>query len=130
MGIGCANNGKGFVQLYADNHNIYITGIDIEDYGLLQSNFSMVGGDADAKDFPECHFDLTVSFGVLEHIQLIEKLAKVIREIDRVSKKYVIVVPSVSTLIEPDSALILWQLRSKEKKKPYSRLNYFSDESW
>jgi ubiquinone/menaquinone biosynthesis C-methylase UbiE len=127
--VGCAN-GKDFVQLCADNHNIQITGIDVDDYGLRQSNFSMLVGDAEAIDFPDCHFDLTVSFGVLEHIQPIEKLAKVIREIDRVSKKYVIVVPSVSTLIEPHSASILWQLRSKEKKKPYSRLNYFSDEAW
>lgn len=127
--VGCAN-GKDFVQLCAGNDGIHITGIDVDDYGLQQPNFSMVVGDAEVIDFPDNYFDLTLSFGVLEHIQPIEKLAKVIREINRVSKKYVIVVPSVSTVIEPHSASLLWQLRSNEKKKPYSRLNYFSDEAW
>ncbi|UZE95162.1 class I SAM-dependent methyltransferase [Alkalimarinus alittae] len=127
--VGCAN-GKDFVQLCADNNEIEITGIDVDDYGLKQSNFSMIVSDAETIDFPDNYFDLTVSFGVLEHIQPIEKLARVIQEINRVSKKYVIVVPSVSTVIEPHSASLLWQLRSHEKKKSYSRLNYFSDEAW
>lgn len=127
--VGCAN-GKDFVQLCASNQEIEITGIDLDDYGLRQSNFSMIVSDAEVMNFPDNYFDLTVSFGVLEHIQPMEKLAKVIREINRVSKKYVIVVPSVSTVIEPHSASLLWQLRQNGKKKNYSRLNYFSDEAW
>lgn len=127
--LGCAD-GKDFIRFCADNQEIEITGIDIVDYGFRQSNFSMIVSDAEMIDFPDNHFDLTVSFGVLEHIQPMEKLAKVIREINRVSKKYVIVVPAVSTLIEPHSASLLWQLRQNGKKKNYNRLNYFSDEAW
>ena len=127
--VGCAN-GKDFVQFCSGNSDIHITGIDVDDYGLQQDNFNLMVADAEAIDFSDNHFDLTRSIGVLEHIQPIEKLAKVISEIDRVSKSYIIVVPSVSTLIEPHTASLLWQLRSKQRKKSYNFLNYYSDEAW
>jgi len=127
--VGCAN-GKDFIQFCRNNDEVELVGLDIQDYGFQQENFKMVVGDAEKIECPDKYFDLTVSFGVLEHIQPIEKLCAVISEIDRVSKNYVVVVPSISTLVEPHAASLLWQLRAAGKKKNYSRLNYFSDEAW
>jgi len=127
--VGCAN-GKDFIQFCRSNDEVELVGLDIQDYGLEQSNFEMIVGDAEKIDYPDNYFDLAVSFGVLEHIQPIEKLCAVISEIDRVSKSYVVIVPSISTLIEPHAASVLWQLRARERKKQYRRLNYFSDEAW
>jgi ubiquinone/menaquinone biosynthesis C-methylase UbiE len=127
--VGCAN-GKDFIQFCRNNDEAELVGLDIQDYGLQQENFKMVVGDAEKIEYPDNYFDLTVSFGVLEHIQPIEKLCAVISEIDRVSKNYVVVVPSISTIVEPHVASLLWQLRARGKKKNYSRLNYFSDEAW
>jgi len=127
--IGCAN-GKDFVQFCSKNRDVQITGVDIRDYGLRQDNFVMTVADAESLDFVDDNFDLTVSFGVLEHIQPIEKLCRVISEIERVSKSYVVIVPAVSSIVEPHAASLLWQLRDHNKKKHYPYLNYFSDEAW
>jgi ubiquinone/menaquinone biosynthesis C-methylase UbiE len=127
--VGCAN-GKDFVSFCKGNNAVRLTGIDIADYGLRQGNFKMVVADAEEIKYPDNYFDLTVSIGVLEHIQPIEKLAKVISEIDRVSKSFVVIVPAISTIIEPHTASIFWQLRSIGNKRRYSCLNYYSDDAW
>lgn len=126
--VGCGE-GKDFIQFF-DDSMVQITAIDIKDQILEQSNVTFMKIDAQELPFEDKQFDLTVSFGVLEHIQPIEKLCKVISEIDRVSKSYAIIVPNISTLIEPHAVDLFWQLRSPERKCRYSQLNYYSDEAW
>ncbi len=104
-------------------------GLDIFDVGFRQEKFTFIQGDAENIDFPDKFFDVVISIGVLEHIVPIEKLAKVISEIERVSKAYCIVVPSISTIVEPHVWQVFWQLKSMRSPK-LSGLNYFSDEAW
>ena len=127
--VGC-HNGRDFIHFLKGKENIQITGLDIEDYGIEQENFEYCGSDAEAIPFPDKYFDIVVSIGVLEHITPIEKLCRVISEIDRVSNQFVMIVPSVNTLIEPHTASVLWQLRSVRHKESYPGLNFFSDEAW
>ena len=127
--VGCAN-GKDFVTLVAGHDDLQIYGIDLVDKGLRQKNFTMIVGDAAQLDFPEDYFDVVLSFGVLEHVQPVEKLCRMIAEIDRVGKSYYNVVPAVSTLVEPHTSSILWQLRGRKRKTPHRSLNYYSDDAW
>ena len=130
LDIGCAT-GKDFVRFFQGREDINITGLDLKDYGLRQANFRMVVGDAEKIEFADKYFDLAVSIGVFEHIKPIEKLAQVIEEIDRIAKSYVVIVPAITTLVEPHSARFLWQLRDHNKKSKYpGHLNYMSDEAW
>ena len=125
--IGCGT-GNDFIQFINDD-NISIIGIDIRDYGLKKRNFKMIVGDAESIIYPDKYFDLTFSCGVLEHIGPVEKLSRIIKEIKRVSKRYIVVVPAISSIIEPHTSSIIWQLRSKFKKN-YKSLYYYSDEAW
>ena len=125
--VGCGN-GNDFVR-HITNNNLKIIGLDIRDTGLKKENFEMIVTDAETISFPDKYFDLTFSCGVLEHIQPVEKLSRMIKEIRRVSKRYIVIVPSISTLIEPHTGSILWQFRSKGKKT-YRKLNYYSDATW
>ncbi len=127
--IGCAN-GKDFIQFFKDCHDVHITGVDITDYEIDQNNVTFLKLDAENLPFEDNHFDLCVSIGVFEHIQPIEKLCNLISEVERVSKSYVIIVPSISTFFEPHAGEFLWQIKPAGKKKIYSRLNYYSDEAW
>ena len=125
--VGCGI-GNDFIQFINDD-NISIIGIDIRDYGLKKRNFKMIVGDAESIIYPDKYFDLTFSCGVLEHIGPVEKLSRIIKEIKRVSKRYIVVVPAISSIIEPHTSSIIWQLRSKLKKS-YKSLYYYSDEAW
>jgi len=130
LDVGCSR-GKDLVQFLEGRDDLEITGIDLKDYGLRQHNFRMVVGDATDIPYPDLHFDITLSIGVLEHIHPIEKLARVAREIDRVSKSYVVIIPSINTFVEPHIARLLWQLRNRNTKPIYpGTLIYMSDESW
>jgi SAM-dependent methyltransferase len=130
LDVGCAT-GKDFVGFMKEREDLEIVGIDLKDYGLRQPNFRMVVADAVDIPFPDRYFDIAVSVGVLEHIRPIEKLARVVQEIDRVSKSYAVIVPSISTFIEPHIARFFWQLRNRNKKPPYGgTLIYMSDEAW
>ncbi|KUK77282.1 MAG: Methyltransferase type 11 [candidate division WS6 bacterium 34_10] len=70
--------------------------------------------------------------GVLEHIEPIEKLCKVVSEIDRVFKEYCVVVPCINTVLEPHLKSLRWQLRDYNKKRRIEGVgvNYFSDDAW
>jgi SAM-dependent methyltransferase len=106
------------------------TGIDIADVPKVCGfNFEM--GDGKALRWPDGHFDAVVSIGVLEHIEPIETLCRVTRELARVAQRFCVVVPSVGTWIEPHTWSPWWQLRARQQKpaSPYP-LNYFSDEAW
>ena len=126
--VGCAQ-GKDFLR-HSSNKSYELTGVDIDIYTDRNKKFSFIQSDASKLPFKNNSFDLVVSIGMLEHIQPIEKLCQVISEIKRVGKHHIIVVPSVSTFIEPHCAKVLWQLRDKNKKSQYSNLNYYSDEAW
>ena len=129
LDVGCAN-GKDFMQFLTDRKDLELLGIDIEDLGFRADNFKMIVQDAEHLDFPDNYFDITVSMGVLEHIQPIEKLSKVIKEIDRVSKSYFVMVPAISTLLEPHTGEFFWQLKDRNKKNHHPSLNYYSDDAW
>lgn len=85
--------------------------------------------------FEDKSFDLVVSVGLLEHVEPIEKLCRVVREIDRVGKSYVCVVPSISSLIEPHCGAISFPARlhrdllEKYQTTPL-KINYFSEHTW
>lgn len=127
--VGCGN-GQDFVSYFRSERQVSVFGMDIHDYGIEQDNFTFVHGDAAVIPFPDKYFDLVVSIGVLEHIEPISKLLKVIDEINRVGKRYAIVVPSISTRLEPHTIVWRWQLKQHEKKRAVPALNYFSDEAW
>lgn len=127
--VGCAN-GQDFVSLFRNREDVEIYGIDPVDYQIEQKNFTFIHGSAESIDYPDKYFDVTISIGVLEHICPIEKLCKVVAEINRVSKVYCVIVPSIGTLLEPHAAEIFWQIRDHNKKSKKVHLNYFSDESW
>lgn len=130
LDIGC-RIGKDFVTFFEHRNDVEIFGLDLKDYGLRQNNFNMIVGDAAHIPFPDSYFDIAVSIGTLEHIVPIEKLARVAQEINRVSKSYVVVVPSVSSIIEPHSASLLWHLRDWNKKPHFhNNIIYMSDEAW
>ena len=127
--VGCAN-GKDFIQFFNNSHELEITGVDNNSFELNQTNATFLKLDAQELPFEDNQFDLCVSFGVLEHIQPIEKLCRVISEISRVSKSFVVIVPSISTIFEPHTAQFFWPLRETKRKREYPCLNYFSDEAW
>lgn len=127
--IGCAN-GKDFIQFFKSYSNLDITGVDYREFELAQNNATFHQLDAEKLPFADKQFDFCVSFGVLEHIQPIEKLCRVISEMDRVSKSYMMLVPSISTIFEPHTGQFFWQHRAKNSKNAYPCLNYFSDEAW
>ncbi len=122
--IGCGS-GKDFLQFLPDSAVSH--GVDIFDAGIVRNNFEFHLADAESLPFEDKFFDYTVSIGVLEHIQPILKLDRVTQEIRRVSKRFVIVVPSVNTLIEPHFWQPLWQLKHRSSNPG---TNYFSDHTW
>lgn len=123
--------GVDFMSMAAENSALELYGLDLKP---RQSDleYEHIQGDAGQIDFPDKFFDVVVSFGVLEHIQPIEKLCRTISEISRVSKSYCNLVPAVSTPFESHMTSFGWQLRDRNKKPPHSQgsLNYFSDEAW
>lgn len=127
--VGCAT-GKDFVRFFPGRKDLQITGIDLVDRGLRQDNFTMIVGDGENIGFPDKYFDIAITIGVLEHIRPFEKLAKVVSEIDRVSKTFVHLVPSIDSLIEPHLLTPLWHLRKHSSKRRHDSLIYLSDEGW
>lgn len=129
LDLGC-NNGMDFLIHFEDRKNIELYGIDINDQNYEGRNVKFIKTDGTKIPFEENFFDLTVSIGVLEHVQPIENLCTVISEINRVSKKFVIIVPSIGTILEPHAVSFFWPIRSAKKKVKHGYLNYFSDEAW
>ena len=125
--IGCGS-GKDFIQFFkGSGHQLW--GLDVFETGIVQDNFTFVNANANSIPFPDGYFDIVVSIGVFEHIAPIEDLCASISEAKRVSKKFCIMVPSISTIFEPHFWGILWQL-SKMKPGAPRGTNYFSDDAW
>lgn len=131
LDVGSAT-GKDFIKFLNGNDNFHITGIDIEPHTIKQNNVKQILCDAESLPFSDKSFDYVVSIGLLEHIEPIEKLSKVISEIDRVAKSYCIIVPCINTPIEPHHKLYKWQLRDRNHKKQIGGVgvNYYSDDTW
>ena len=133
--IGCAN-GKDALQFLGDGTKYELVGLDIKDGQVDMENFTFVQGDAASLPFPDKSFDLVISIGLLEHIEPMEKLSEVIREIRRVGKNHASIVPSVSTWLEPHTVKPLWPRRlhkgfvHKHSENQILHLNFFSDHTW
>jgi ubiquinone/menaquinone biosynthesis C-methylase UbiE len=128
--IGCGK-GLDFIQFFVHEESFTLYGLDLIDRGICYKNFNMIVGDAESIKFPDNYFHFLISIGVLEHIHPIEKLTNVIKEIDRVSQSYCIIVPSINTILEPHTQVIFWQLRNYYKKEQRDyKLNYFTDTNW
>ncbi len=124
--------GKDFIAFLKDYPNFKITGIDIDKYEIDHPTAVQIQGDAENLPFEDKSFDFVISLGLLEHIEPIEKLSKVIMEIDRVAKSYCIVIPAINTRIEPHLKSWRWQLRDRNYKKQFKHagVNYYSDDAW
>jgi Methyltransferase domain len=124
--VGCAA-GVDFMQFAEAFHR---TGVDIADIPRV-CDFEFHKMDARSLPWPDKHFDAVVSIGVLEHIQPMDVLCNVTRELSRVAKRFCVIVPANGTLIEPHTWSPFWQLRGQHSKpRCQFELNYFSDEAW
>lgn len=97
--IGCGS-GRDFVKAMAGS-KAHIYGLDPFDSGIQQDNFTFIQGDFVQIPYPDKFSDVTLSFGVLEHIEPLEKLSLGIKEMARVSKRYCMIVPCIATRIDP-----------------------------
>lgn len=131
--VGCSN-GKDVIQFLA-REQFDIWGVDIIDCRSHLENIHFIQADAANLPFPNQSFDLVISVGLLEHIEPMEKLCKVIQEFDRVGKHQISIVPSIATLIEPHSFSFLFpfrihrNMRSEQKDVPL-HLNFFTEHTW
>jgi len=104
-------------------------------------------GDGKNLSFEDNAFDLIVCVGVLEHIHPYEELERMAREIRRVGKSYVVVVPHLFTPIEPHFQLPFWQFypnvfksflvkklslpgNPRNPEGRFRKLNYFKKNEW
>jgi ubiquinone/menaquinone biosynthesis C-methylase UbiE len=144
LDLGCGE-GLSFENFNQENK---IVGLDKSKQRIFQKNFSYCQGDAaNLKRFKNKEFDLVVCIGVLEHLFPWQKLRKAAKEIQRVGKKYVVVVPHFYTLIEPHYQLPFWQFYPdcfkswlikhfnitwyhKNSRGKFTQLNYFNKQKW
>lgn len=130
--VGCST-GKDMIQFLSLDPRFEIWGADI-----LQNHpegIHFVRADAADLPFSDKDFDLVISIGLLEHIEPMEKLCRVVKEMDRVGKHLISVVPSVSTLVEPHCGQFLFPLRlhkrlCSDKQISPLHLNFFSEHTW
>lgn len=131
--VGCAN-GKDFLQ-FLDPEKYEIWGVDINTSDELPEFVNFTEADAANLPFEDKSFDAVISIGLLEHIEPMEKLCRMISEFDRVGKHQVSVVPSVSTLLEPHSGKLFFSrglhrnMFSEQEGMPL-HLNFFTEHTW
>lgn len=134
LDIGCSN-GKDAIQFLDDNNKFELYGVDILENQIEQDNFSFIKCNAEKIPFEDDYFDIVISIGALEYIEPMEKLSRVIKEINRAGKSYVIAIPSVSTIVEPHTMGLFWPLRLHKDMlhkdtKAKLKLNFFSEHTW
>ncbi len=127
LDVGCAE-GKDMLRFIKKNPNIELYGLDIKKYDMINKDVTFIIGDAEKMEYADGFFDLVISIGTLEHIQPIEKLSKVIKEINRISKEFYIIIPAITTFYEPHTHQFLWGLRRHRKHHPW--LMFFDDLTW
>jgi ubiquinone/menaquinone biosynthesis C-methylase UbiE len=139
LDVGCGKKDRSFSCFNDENQ---ITGLDVYDSTENdKNNFKYIKGDAEKLPFKNKEFEVIISIGMLEHIKPKEKMIKCLKEIERVGKKYAIVVPHRYGFIEPHFQLPFWyfypeflkrslikrfNLGSQPKKKDgnYQKLNH------
>ena len=143
LDVGCGD-GYSFEVFNKQNP---IVGVDIRPTKYSAPNFRFILADAADLPFDDKEFDVAISIGVFEHIRPFSKLIKASLEIRRVAKRFLVVVPAISTLIEPHYQRPFWHLRDHNKKMKiirskdiswykrnasgkYEHIIYMSDESW
>ena len=132
--IGCAN-GKDVIQFLLNIPNCEIHAVDLKPQDL-PAEVTFHQADASKLPFVDGDFDLVISIGLLEHIEPIEKLSAIIKEMRRVGKACAAIVPCISTWLEPHALRFRWPLKHhkqhifKNPSKPLLRLNYFTDHTW
>lgn len=127
LDVGCAQ-GKDVLSFMKKNENIDLYGLDIKEYDMINKDVTFIIGDAAKMDYPDNYFDVTLSVGMLEHIQPMESMCQVIKEINRVSKEFYIMVPAITTPYEPHTHQFLWGLSRHRKHHPW--LLFFDDLTW
>lgn len=139
LDVGCGQ-GISFEVFNATNP---IVGVDLGPTQHMASNFRHYQGDAGHLPFANGEFDVAVSIGCFEHIRPMAHLDDCIREIDRVAHKGLVVVPCITTPLEPHFHSFFWQLRSYNRRillgnrnlgfEPageHERITYLSDDAW
>jgi hypothetical protein len=101
--IGCGVDGRSFDEYVPEDWEI--TGVDIlpsEQVHHKHPRFSYIRADAqDLSRFKDREFDLAVSIGMLEHITEEPVFRRIVSELRRVAKQYMVVVPYKYCWIEP-----------------------------
>jgi cyclopropane fatty-acyl-phospholipid synthase-like methyltransferase len=139
LDIGCGH-GLSFEAFDTTNR---IVGVDLNpsDYRAADFTFRLANGSE--LPFADSEFDVAVSIGCFEYITPMTELDACISEINRVAKRALVVVPSITILLESHFHSFLWQLRSYERRRKLSHsslgfelpgrheeINYFSDNAW
>ncbi len=119
--IGCGINGRSFADYVPNDWEI--TGVDkITDEQVHHNHPKFYYIQRDAQDlscFGNYEFDLAVSVGMLEHITEESVFHRVVSEIRRVAKQYIVVVPYKYCWIEPHYGIPFFPVL------PYSLKLYF-----
>ena len=101
--IGCGIDGRSFEDYIPQNWRII--GIDLKDPEKINQNypdFQYIQQNAqDLSQFADNQFDLAVCIGLLEHVIDDEAFKKTVREIRRVAKQHIVMVPAKVGWIEP-----------------------------
>ena len=144
LDVGCGSG----ASFEAFNRQNDIVGLDLApEPRIHQPNFRYLQGDAsDMSCFADGEFDVAVAVGLMEHIAP-EALRAVAGEVQRVARRYAVVIPHIWTIVEPHYRMPLWQLYpdamksflvSRFKIGPYPKspngayrpLNYFPPAAW
>lgn len=146
LNVGCGE-GLTFEEFNKENP---IVGVDLfPESKIVRENFKylQIKGDG-TLPFKDNEFDAVVCIGVLEHVKPFEALEKTCSEIQRVGKKFLILVPNYNTIVEPHYAFPIFQklpisiqkwlhgilnLRlemDERSSNEYEEINYFPTKKW
>ena len=125
-------SGKGYTFEEFNKVNPII-GMDVfpeEENIIKQPNFKYIQRTDDVLPFQDKSVDVVVSIGVLEHIQPEDAFLTTCEEIQRVGKKYLVVVPNMGTIIEPHYGFPFFHLLDENSQKALQKefkLKYVED---